>query len=104
MAVLKVGFPQDNVVEWHGTIHYTQLCHTAYIRPVLNDTNFQVDPSTFLLKSSLPKGHSEEMKRLARPNIKMFTDGKLLPDRTMVHGEKFFESRAEHIKMVVLEI
>ena len=47
------------------------------------------------------------MNRLARPNIKMFTDDTWLPDRTVVQREKFdefFESLADDIKLVVIEI
>ena len=47
------------------------------------------------------------MDRLARPNIKMFTDDTWLPDRTMGQREKFdefFESLADDVKLVVIEI
>ena len=106
----KSGFPQDKVVEWHGTIHYMQLCDTTTCREIWsvpNDVNFQVDPATFLLKSPLPMGPPGEMDRLARPNIKMFTDDTWLPDRTMGQREKFdefFESLADDVKLVVIEI
>ena len=106
----KAGFPENKVVEWHGTIHYMQLCHADTCReiwPVPNDANYEVEDGSLLLKSPLPMGPPGRMDQLARPNIKMFFDNTWVPDRTMAQKAKFDEfhdSLDQDTKLVVFEV
>ena len=87
-----------------------QLCHTESskeIWPVPDDLPFNVDPKTFLLKSALPMGPPGKRDKLARPNIKMFTDETWVPGRTMVQRKQFDEfhnSLDDDTKLVVFEV
>lgn len=71
------GFPQESILECHGSIHYLQ-CHNPRKREckeaIWESKNqlqdLYVDPETFLASEPLPQCiHCE---RLASPNILMF--------------------------------
>lgn len=70
---LKAGFPDEVVVERHGSIHFLQ-CVYGCGQPIwpAKDLQIQVDATTIRAQSTLPRcpGCGE----IARPNILMFKD------------------------------
>ena len=74
----KAGFPENRVVECHGSINYLQSTQRhSDIWPVPGDFVLDVDEETLCARDPLPRGppNVPEHKRvLARPNILMFGD------------------------------
>jgi NAD-dependent SIR2 family protein deacetylase len=71
----RAGFPEDRVLECHGSIHYLQCagpCHSS-IWPA-DGLEIEVDMQTIRSKSDLPK--CPRCDGVARPNILMFDDGR----------------------------
>lgn len=76
----RAGFPDDRVVEVHGSIHYLQCL--AMCRPFIfaaPPATVDVDPEAFRARDPLPR--CPECGGLARPNILMFNDGEWLTER-----------------------
>lgn len=76
----KAGFPDDKIVECHGTIHYLQCLDTCSLDIWPMDQFVNFDPTTFRANDPLPK--CKNCGRLARPNILMFGDSDWVPNRT----------------------
>jgi NAD-dependent SIR2 family protein deacetylase len=78
----KAGFPDDAIVERHGSIHYLQ-CVARCGREIwpANDLHVEVDGSTIRATSDLPR--CPECGELARPNILMFDDWEWDQARTL---------------------
>lgn len=69
----KAGFPDDRIVECHGSIHYLQ-CQRPCSRQVWSAEGFlpEIDLETCLLKGPLPL--CRKCGAVARPHILMFDD------------------------------
>jgi NAD-dependent SIR2 family protein deacetylase len=82
------GFPQDRIVECHGSIHHLQCsepCDTDCWSA--NETNVEVDPITMRAKDPLPI--CPNCGKIARPNILMFGDYTWLSNRTDTANSRF---------------
>ena len=99
----KAGFPDDQIHECHGSIHYLQ-CSQAFCGEVWSAKDFypDVDLSSCQLKSDLPRCPS--CQKLARPNILMFGDGHWISDRYDHQYELCQEWLRKPEKLVVIEL
>lgn len=77
----KAGYPEDKIVEIHGSIHYLQCTFPCCddIWPA-KDIEIKIDEEKFKAVPPLPK--CKHCGRLARPNILMFNDFHWVPIRT----------------------
>ncbi len=109
----KAGFPEDRIVECHGSIHHMQCCEPK--RPdelwaVPDDTIYDVNEENLHLQSELPQGPPDAGDtRLARPNILMFGDWGWIDARTKRQQDKFFSFQMSMmlkggIRFAVIEI
>jgi NAD-dependent SIR2 family protein deacetylase len=70
----RAGFPEERVVEVHGSIHWMQCTRECGVGVFPSDPfNVDIDESTFRARPPLPACPS--CGALARPNILMFGDG-----------------------------
>ena len=79
---LKAGFPENRILEVHGSIHHLQCtvpCQQWEIWPEPG-LEIEVDPETVRTDSFLPT--CPHCGCLARPNILMFMDSHWVPRRT----------------------
>ncbi|HZZ81163.1 MAG TPA: Sir2 family NAD-dependent protein deacetylase [Gemmataceae bacterium] len=77
----KAGFPDDRIIECHGSIHHLQclkLCRQSIWSA--RDTRVTVDMSTVRATSALPR--CPHCNGFARPNVLMFGDWGWLADRS----------------------
>lgn len=77
----KAGFPAEQIVECHGSIHHLQCarpCGDAIWEA--GDFELHIDPETFRADAPLPE--CPHCGALARPNVLMFGDSHWVPDRT----------------------
>jgi NAD-dependent SIR2 family protein deacetylase len=76
----KAGFPEERVIECHGSIHYLQ-CVKRCGRAIWSsgETRVEVDEATIRAQSALPT--CPDCQGLARPNILMFGDWEWEPAR-----------------------
>ncbi|HHQ48920.1 MAG TPA: NAD-dependent deacetylase [Acidobacteria bacterium] len=101
----KAGFPEERIVECHGSIHHLQCsrpCHRT-IWPA-EGVEVAVDEDTFRATPPLPV--CPECGEVARPNILMFGDWAWVPDRSSSQ-ERRLESwldRAGPAGLVIVEI
>lgn len=81
----RAGFPDDRILERHGSIHFLQCaaCCTEKIWPV-GDLTVDVDPDSFRAQSRPPT--CPDCGGIARPNILMFNDDRWLDGRS---GEQY---------------
>jgi len=84
----KARFPQERVVERHGSIHYLQCVSSCSQRiwPA-TDICVDVDESVIRAQSQLPR--CMNCDALARPNILMFGDWGWISDRCREQIEKY---------------
>ena len=68
----RAGFPEDSIVECHGSIHHLQCLGGCGIAIFPADAGVTVDPVTFRARPPLPC--CPQCGALARPNILMFGD------------------------------
>lgn len=69
----RAGFPDDRIVECHGSIHYAQCTATCGIGIFPADEfRVDVDPDSFRARPPLPA--CPKCGALARPNVLMFGD------------------------------
>ena len=83
-----VGFPESDLMECHGSIHWLQ-CLDACSNRLWPAGSFapQVDTRTCRLLSPLPRCPS--CGGVARPNILMFNDSEWIEDRTLRQERQF---------------
>ncbi len=82
----KAGFPPDDVVEVHGSIHHLQ-CTTPCSGAIWeNDEAVEVDEGTMRARR-VPR--CPRCGAVSRPNILMFGDYAWLHDRTAAQGARF---------------
>ena len=114
---IKAGFPEDRVVECHGSIHYLQALdarRTAALWPAAPQLSLlRVDKATFLADAdTLPycppeSGVAEGQCALARPNILMFGDYGFVPTRTDAQEachEAWLATLPRRARIVVIEV
>lgn len=84
----RAGFAEDRVYEIHGSIHFLQ-CSLPCRREVWPETglSFGVDLESMRATASLPA--CPQCRRVARPNILMFGDGRWIKDRSMGQEDHF---------------
>jgi NAD-dependent SIR2 family protein deacetylase len=84
----RAGFPEDRVLECHGSIHRLQCAAgcSATIWPA-DDLNVDVDETTIRCRSELPA--CPHCGGIARPNILMFGDWEWLPSRYHVQRSRY---------------
>lgn len=99
----RAGFPLNNIVECHGSIHHLQ-CQQSCTQEIWEATKFmpEVDEEHCLLTSALPVCPS--CHEIARPNILMFGDGGWVNWRTEFQKARFHEWRQTVNNPVVIEI
>lgn len=106
----KAGFEDAKVFECHGSIHYNQCTHMTKTctGSIWENTqeSFDVDFSTFMLKSSLPMCiHCGD---IARPNVLMFGDFHFSRERFYQQQDRFNHWLHTNVlhkkKMVLIEI
>ena len=68
----RAGFPEDSIVECHGSIHHLQCLGDCGNALFPADATVTVDPTTFRARPPLPS--CPGCGALARPNILMFGD------------------------------
>jgi NAD-dependent SIR2 family protein deacetylase len=84
----KSGFPEERVVECHGSIHYLQ-CVGQCGRPIwpAGGVSVDVDEATIRARSELPA--CPDCGTIVRPNILMFGDGDWDGDRTAGQRDRY---------------
>lgn len=111
---LKAGF--DRVLEHHGTVKYLQCSREDSTCPDYDKMwlpeknlieNLQVDPATDQITSPLPTCNG--CKKVARPTVLMFGDGKVLRTRIDKQTKDYNHWKKEinksgKLKMVAIEI
>jgi NAD-dependent SIR2 family protein deacetylase len=76
----RAGFPEDRILECHGSIHYLQCagpCHSAIW--AAEGLQIEVDMETIRTHGDLPK--CPRCNGLARPNVLMFDDAQWTASR-----------------------
>jgi NAD-dependent SIR2 family protein deacetylase len=84
----RAGFPEERVLERHGSIHYLQCggpCSRA-IWPA-DGLNLDVDEATIRARSELPA--CQRCGGIARPNVLMFGDWDWVADRVEEQGRRY---------------
>jgi NAD-dependent SIR2 family protein deacetylase len=99
----RAGFPDDRIVECHGSIHHLQCtrpCGGA-IWPA-DAVQPDIDPATCLMRPPLPA--CPRCGALARPNILMFNDSRWRDERTEAQYARYGSWRARPRRLVVMEL
>lgn len=82
----KAGFPEDRVLEVHGSIHHLQ-CTTPCSEAIwTNGETFEIDLAT-MRSRQVPR--CPNCRAVSRPNILMFGDWSWLDGRTAAQRERF---------------
>ena len=99
----KAGYPEDRILECHGSIHFLQCLNNCRgtLWPADSMTP-EVDMERVRLRSELP--HCPFCGSLARPNILMFDDGGWNPSRTLEQRLRWQEWRATCSRLAVIEV
>jgi NAD-dependent SIR2 family protein deacetylase len=99
----KAGFPEDAILEVHGSIHHLQ-CLTPCSKAIWdNCEQVRIDEETMRAENVPLCGRC---KGVARPNVLMFGDYSWLPDRTRGQERQFDEFLTDHAgaKLAVIEM
>ena len=99
----KAGYPEDRILECHGSIHHLQ-CFRDCRRRLWSADNLapEVDTEQVRLRSEIPL--CPDCGGLARPNILMFGDGSWNPARTREQSLRWKEWQATCSRLIVIEI
>ncbi len=99
----KAGFPLNDIVECHGSIHHLQ-CQQTCSQEIWEATKFmpEIDEEHCLLSSSFPL--CPACREIARPNILMFGDWNWVNWRTEFQRARFHEWHETVRNPVVIEI
>jgi len=100
----RAGFPEDRILECHGSIHYLQCagpCHSS-IWPA-EGLQIEVDMETIRARGDLPK--CPRCDGVARPNILMFGDGRWNESRSSQQSGRYraWLERASGGRIVAIE-
>jgi NAD-dependent SIR2 family protein deacetylase len=86
----KAGFPEDRVVECHGSIHHMQCfgrCRAEIFPSQINDVDIDLDS----MRARPPFPSCPACERLARPNVLMFGDSQWNIQRTELQHTRLTE-------------
>lgn len=101
----KAGFPEDRIVECHGSLNHWQ-CNAACTEWIgtMSDYSLSIDEKTFLADPPLPT--CSRCGELVRPNVLMFGDYQWDGGRTRQQYERFQKWIAQQVsrQMAVIEI
>jgi NAD-dependent SIR2 family protein deacetylase len=99
----KAGYPEDRILECHGSIHHLQ-CFRDCRRRLWSADNLapEVDTEQVRLRSEIPL--CPDCGGLARPNILMFNDGGWNPSRTREQSLRWQRWRESCSRVVVIEV
>lgn len=101
----KAGFPEDRIVECHGSIHHFQ-CMVPCRRDItpVGDWEVIIDENSMAATSDLPR--CPACGELFRPNILMFGDWNWIGDRSGNQEERFRSWRHRHLsrRTAIVEI
>jgi NAD-dependent SIR2 family protein deacetylase len=99
----KAGFPEQRILEVHGSIHHLQCTRPCCDRVWENREDFLIDEQT-MRADHLP--HCPRCNAVARPNILMFGDCAWIDGRTRQQEQRFreFLGRQAGQRVAVLEI
>jgi len=99
----RAGFPDERIVEYHGSIHHLQCSRPCGDQIWDADAVLpRIDPATCLMAPPLPA--CPRCGALARPNILMFNDSAWLEARSEAQLNRFNDWRAQVRKPVVIEL
>jgi len=99
----KAGFPEDAILEFHGSIHHLQCTSPCSSRIWENREEFRIDEES-MRSDNVPL--CPRCGSPARPNILMFCDYAWIGDRTARQMERFRQYLARHgaNRIVVVEM
>ncbi|TGU71600.1 NAD-dependent deacetylase [Geomonas terrae] len=99
----KAGFAEENILEFHGSIHHLQCTRPCSERIWDNSETFRIDEAT-MRSDHVPL--CPRCGSAARPNILMFGDYAWVGERTRRQEERFrqFLSRQSGRRIVVVEL
>ncbi len=101
----KAGFPEEQLLEIHGTIHQMQ-CSWHCCSQLLDYEGWspEIEEEALRCVSTLPT--CPKCKRSARPNILMFNDSAWVSTRSDLQAERFDAWLTEHrsLRLAVIEI
>ncbi|WP_239026970.1 SIR2 family NAD-dependent protein deacylase [Geomonas oryzisoli] len=99
----KAGFPEQAVLEFHGSIHHLQCTGPCCDRIWDNREAFRIDEET-MRADHVPL--CPRCGRAARPNILMFGDYAWIGDRTQRQQEHFRQFLSRHLgrRITVVEL
>jgi NAD-dependent SIR2 family protein deacetylase len=97
----KAGFPEERILEVHGSIHHLQCLTPCGLNIWPNREDVCVDTTT-MLSRSIPK--CIHCGAVARPNILMFGDFSWISRRTDAQEERFQEFLERHTEEQVVII
>ncbi|HJV66066.1 MAG TPA: Sir2 family NAD-dependent protein deacetylase [Geomonas sp.] len=99
----KAGVPEDEILEFHGSIHHLQCTRPCSNSIWANRESFRIDEQT-MRSDHVPL--CPRCGATARPNILMFGDWSWIEDRTLLQQERFrsFLSRQSGKRIVVVEM
>ena len=107
----KAGFPEENVMECHGSLKYFQLVdsdHDDTIWQVPDGFQIEVNEKDLRAPNPLPMGPpGAKDQKLARPNVLMFNDWTYIETRKEEQQGKymnFLKTLRKDDKIVVIEI
>lgn len=89
----KAGFPEDAILEFHGSIHHLQCTRPCSNRIWDNRETFVIDEET-MRSDHVPL--CPRCGSVARPNILMFGDYGWIGDRTARQQERYREFLSRH--------
>jgi NAD-dependent SIR2 family protein deacetylase len=99
----KAGFPDESIVECHGSIHHLQCSGGCDGIRDAADVSVEVDQSTFRVVGDLPL--CPDCGAVARPNILMFGDWGWLSERSGEQDHRFdaWQNGLRDARLVVVE-
>ncbi len=99
----KAGFPEDHILEVHGSIHHLQCTVPCHRKIWPNTVEYQIDESS-MRAAEVPR--CPKCGKVARPNILMFGDYSWLSKRSAIQEENFddFLQKNSAGRLVVIEM
>ena len=103
----KAGFPEDRIVECHGSIHHFQ-CTTPCSEHIWDASSIDIQVDEANLRGLPPLPRCPGCGALARPNILMFGDWNWISRRTENQEYAFNRwldnLRQNHLRLAIIEI
>jgi NAD-dependent SIR2 family protein deacetylase len=99
----KAGFPEERIVEVHGSIHHLQCTTPCSMNLWPNDESIPVNEATMRARA-IPR--CRHCGAIARPNILMFGDGAWIARRSEAQQQRYLDFLAARrgTKTVVIEM